>query len=152
MSVPGGEVEKLTGYIEVAKIYGIEWDQNDGIFQINGLGVDYFLGIDPEMVYVELPMRPTFSPDGMWTAYLEGDGTSFKIFDVGNSRWVEVHDADRVLHPSFSPDSSHLFYFQEGAKEGKFSLYVIDLTNLTTSLVAEDIVSEYSDPPVWLMP
>ncbi|MEE4193847.1 MAG: hypothetical protein V2J07_01485 [Anaerolineae bacterium] len=150
VSVPGGEVEKLEGYPEDETIYGVEWDPNTGLFLVNGS--NYWQLVDPEEGVLEQSRRPTFSPDGRWVAYQDQDGAGFTLFDAENDRWVEVSDTGRVLHPSFSPDSSHLFYFHEQSKEGWFSLYVIDLSNLTTSLVTEDIVSEYSDPPVWLMP
>lgn len=150
VSVPGGEVEQLEGFPDDETIFGVEWDQNAGLFLVSGR--DFWQLVDPEEGVLELSKRPTLSLDGRWVAYREQDGSGFTIFDVENDRWVELSESGKVLHPSFSPDSTHLFYFQEGAKEGNFSLYVIDLTDLTTSLVAEDIIGKYSDPPVWLMP
>ncbi len=115
MSVPGGKVEKLEGYPEDISIMGIEWDQTAGVFLADGYKT--WLVVDPEEGILDLQQQPIHSPDGKWIAYLDRDGSDFTIYDVDNDTTVEIQHKGSILYPTWSPDSSHLFYFQERKKE-----------------------------------
>ena len=150
VSVPDGKVEKLEGYPPEVDIMEIEWDETGEVFLAEGQKT--WLVVDSVGKVLEFSQKPVFSPDWKWVAYVDKDGYYFTMYDVENDIMMEIEHERNILNPTWSPDSSHLFYFQEREKENYFDLYMMEIPGLRSTLIAENVFYRYNQKPIWLMP
>ena len=79
-------------------------------------------------------VMPTISPDGQKIAFCSDRGGTYGIYlmSMRGGQPVQLTSGNTDLHPSFSPDGSHLVFSRLGEASGRWEMWVLDLKRPTT--------------------
>jgi hypothetical protein len=105
-----------------------------------------WLLVEPSGAVTKMDELVILSPDGSSAALLGYDGVSLYVDGV------EIETARQVLRPTWSPDSSGLFFFAKSSTGKYFDLLYAPAPDFQPMLLAENAFNQYDDPPVWVLP
>jgi hypothetical protein len=149
VSVPDGHRERVPGWDDQHNISSMSWDEKVSKFVIE-LDTAWAL-VDNSGEVEILEEQPIFSPDRSKTALLGYKGKSLSIVNQDGEK-IGISTKGAVLHPTWSPDGTRLFYFEESTTRNMYDLFMLQTPDLTTELIATEIFNKYDDAPVWVMP
>ncbi len=92
-------------------------------------------------------LQPVFSPDQRTVAFTSNRNGNWDIFVMGvdGRNVVQVtRGTDHEMHPTFSPDGKRLAYCSYSARQDRWELWVVNLTN-----TAEKSLIGFGLFPVW---
>jgi hypothetical protein len=149
VSIPNGQWEKVAGFDDSYLIFSIAWDQQASKFILD-MDTVWAL-VSPEGKVEILEGQPITSPDGKSTALLGYKGESLSVLDRnGNS--IEIEMAGAVQYPTWSLDSSRLFFFEESDTGKNYNLYMAQAPDFTPVLIVEETFGRYIGTPTWVVP